>query len=455
MSARILVVDDIESNRKLLKATLEAHYYDVALAKDGFEALTIVTDVRPEIILLDVMMPGLDGFEVCRRLKGNPETRHIPVIMLTALNDPENRVRGLKAGADDFLSKPFKDFALLARLEALARYNAVAKELRDRDSRDGQFSAITREESEELARPGFALVVDSDERLANKTANSIRRSGHTAITWQESKNLDPKTIKCVDIIVLALSGQKHNALKLCATLKHANARKELSILVSCDRQDIDKAAEAFKIGAADMVLNPLDDAELNARIKTQLRRTRYLEMLRRRVDQGVALSVIDQLTGLYNRRYLQSQLDAWMRRSRKTPSPLSVIALDIDHFKQVNDTYGHEAGDEVLKEFSERLLQHVRPKDIVCRPGGEEFLVILPETEGDRACVGAERIRQAIAGEPFHLTRADKIVDITVSAGVACFDQNDARATDLLHRADQALYQAKRGGRNRIESVAA
>lgn len=135
---------------------------------------------------------------------------------------------------------------------------------------------------------------------------------------------------------------------------------------------------------------------------------------------------------------------------------MSVVSADIDHFKAVNDMYGHEAGDRVLQEFANRIMVNVRPKDIVCRPGGEEFLVIMPETSGDLACTAAERIRRAIAAEPFEIDSASgKEIDITVSAGVATYTGDDDTAADMLKRADKALYVAKSAGRNQVKSVAA
>ena len=185
------------------------------------------------------------------------------------------------------------------------------------------------------------------------------------------------------------------------------------------------------------------------------RRRRYIEILRRRVDRGMELSVIDQLTGLYNRRYMETQLDQWMHRAVMGGKPVSVMIADIDHFKQVNDTWGHDAGDRVLKEFSDRLKMHVRPLDIVCRHGGEEFVVVMPETDGDIACTVAERIRGAIASETFEVEGVPTSLQITVSVGVAALDGSRDSADDFLKRADEALYQAKSDGRNRVKSIAA
>ncbi|MEL7113234.1 MAG: response regulator, partial [Pseudomonadota bacterium] len=347
MTARILVVDDIEANRRLMRAKLEARYYAVALASGGEEALQKATQEQPDIILLDVMMPGMDGFEVCRRLKSNLATRHIPVVMLTALTDIDDRLRGLEAGADDFLSKPIEDFALFARLEALMRYILVASELRNRGSAkisQGHFSDF---EQELLDRPSNILVIDQNEKEARRIVDALQTIGHTAQTWQEA-NASGIKFRGLDLVLIALSDQSHDALKLCANLRTLREAKDFSIVVTCRPEDQKLAIEALRIGAFDIVYAPLDMLELQARIRTQTRRKRYIDILRRRVDRGLELSVVDHLTGLYNRRYMLERLQLWMRRSAQSGKPVSIAAFDIDHFKVINDAHGHEAGDQVL-----------------------------------------------------------------------------------------------------------
>ena len=454
MSARVLVVDDILANRRLMQAKLEAKYYTVLLAENGLEAIEKAVRERPQIILLDVMMPGMDGYEVCERLKRDDRTRHIPVVMLTALNDREDRIRGLEAGADDFLSKPLDDFALMARLEALTRYNAVADELRQRESTSNHQVSLSEEELHEAQRPANILVIDGDQTASRRLFAPLEEVGHKVFSWND-RDFSTGENDRLDLIVLALSNQPYDPLKLCARLRSMETTRDVAIIVTCELPDRPLAAQALGLGAGDVIVAPVDTPELTARVRTQLRRTRYIEILRRRLDRGLELSVIDQLTGLYNRRYMLQQLQQWMQRASVGGKPLSIISFDIDHFKRINDEYGHEAGDEVLKEFAARIRSNVRPKDIVCRPGGEEFLVILPETPGDLACVSAERIRHAIASDSFDLKRNEISVDVTVSAGVATFSLEDGTISDLLHQADMALYQAKEGGRNRVESVAA
>ncbi|MEM8616676.1 MAG: PleD family two-component system response regulator [Pseudomonadota bacterium] len=455
MSARILVVDDIQANRRLMQATLQAKYFQVTVAASGQEALDLAVKTQPHIILLDVMMPGMDGFEVCQRLKADERTRHIPVVMLTALTDAKERIKGLQAGADDFLLKPVDSFALISRLETLLRYTAVASELR---KRQGPYApmALTPDEEAELKRTGNILIIDRRSDSAARLASSLRAAGHYAVSWQDFKSGGAPQLRNTDLIILALSDQGHDSLKLLAHLRALETQKEVSILATYAEDDHGRAHRALKIGAGDVICQPIIAEELIARVNTQLRKTIYIDILRQRVDRGMQLSIIDPLTGLYNRRQMISELQRWMRRASGTNAQaLSVIALDVDYFKRINDAYGHQAGDAVLVQIAERLRLNVRPKDIVCRQGGEEFLIIMPETDGAKAALGAERIRQAISAVPFTVTSANDPVSVTVSAGVGVSITGEETVADVLERADQALYRAKREGRNRVIGEAA
>ena len=454
MSARVLVVDDIEANRRVLQAKLEAKYYDVVLAKDGFDALEKVATENPEIILLDVMMPGMDGFEVCKKLKADPTYAHIPVVMVTALNDQEDRVRGLECGAEDFITKPVDDFALMSRIEALMRYNAVARELRDREASGRRMGALDANDQEAIQKPSRVLVLDSNERTAGRHAKVLLEAGHNAITLAQAGSLANAT-NGVDIILLSMMGQSFDPLRLCAHFKMNDRTRALSIIAVCDPGDKQVGIRALELGASDIILTPVDKHELLARVKTQSRRTRYVEILRKRVDRGLELSVIDPLTGLYNRRYMVNQLEQWMHRAVMGGKSVSLLVADIDHFKSVNDSWGHDVGDIVLQEFSKRLKQGVRPMDVVCRQGGEEFVIVMPETSGDIAVTVGERVRQAIASEPFDIKQIGQELNITVSVGVASLKDTRDTPEAFLKRADEALYVAKSSGRNRVESVAA
>ncbi|MBI1400397.1 PleD family two-component system response regulator [Hyphomonas sp.] len=455
MSARILVVDDIEANRRLLQAKLEAQYHSVLLASSGPQAIEIANAHDPEIILLDVMMPGMDGYEVCRRLKANPATSHIPVVMVTALSDAEDRVRGLDAGAEDFLTKPVDDFLLNSRVSTLMRYNAVTSELRKREASGLKTGAVEAALVDEATVSARVFLIDDNPRSSSRIAGMLREQGHRVMTLLESGSMGDLAKERTDVLLISLLSTSFDPLKLCAHFKTSEVTRAVSILLICDPLERAKAVKGLEIGASDVIMAPIDKQELLARVRTQTRRTRYVEILRERVDRGLELSVIDQLTGLYNRRYMNNQLQQFMHRAVIGNKPLSVMMLDIDHFKHINDTYGHQAGDEVLQEIAERLRQNVRPMDVVCRPGGEEFLVILPDTSGDLACAAAERVRRAVAAGTFSVLGDSRHVSVTISAGVSSLNGVDDTMAELMGRADSALYQAKSAGRNRVESIAA
>ncbi|MEL6258812.1 MAG: PleD family two-component system response regulator [Pseudomonadota bacterium] len=455
MSGRILVVDDTETNRRLLQAKLEARYFDVLLAADGFEALDLAAKHKPDIVLLDVMMPGMDGYEVCERLKADASTALIPVVMITALSETEHRIKGLEAGAEDFITKPVQDFHLITRIEALMRYNTVAQELKMRQHGASASGLFDIADQEILDRPTHVLVVDDHPRRASQISMKLNASGFKAKTIFEV-DANPDGWTWVDVIYLSLSAANFDPLRFCARFRMNVKTRSIRIIVAATEDERDIATKALGLGASDIVSEPADLLELSARIRTQTRRKRYLDILRRRVDLGMELAVIDPLTGLHNRRYMVGQMEKWLERSRHDGAPFSIIALDIDHFKSVNDTYGHDVGDGVLREFAARVRNCIRPADIPCRQGGEEFVVLTPNTDLDSALGVAERIRRGVMERPFAIHGAEAPISVTVSAGVAQANMTlETTSLELIGRADDALYKAKSAGRNRVETLEA
>ena len=447
MSARILVVDDIQANVDVLEAKLSAEYYDVLTANRGAKGYEMARREKPDIILLDVMMPDLDGFEVCRRLKADPETRHIPVLMLTALDGRDDRLRGLEVGAEDFLSKPIDDVQLMARVKSLSRLKVVIDELRSREASGRRLGVI---EGRDLADAallgrvgGDVLVVDDNVRQAARIAAALKDGYRVSPIGADSKGPPP------DLIIVSTHAKAFDGLKVIAKMRSSAVMRHLPILAVVEPDDPERALRALELGAHDVITRPIDEDELRARTRTLIRRKRYMDALRNTLDQGLELAVTDQLTGLYNRRFMQTQLGPLVQRAAHGGEPVSVALADIDFFKRINDTFGHDAGDAVLKEFALRFASNTRPTDFACRLGGEEFLVIMPATGGDVAALAAERLRQQVAASPFRL-RDGGGLDVTVSIGVATAGPEDQTADDLIKRADLALYQAKSEGRNRV-----
>lgn len=450
MSARILVVDDLEANRRLLEAKLTAEYYEVLLAQRGEEGVQLAKRERPDLILLDVMMPGgIDGYEACRRLKALPETRHIPVIIITTLDDRENKLRGLQAGAEEFLTKPIDDVQLMARVKSLLSLKIVTDELRAREESGRRMGVI----GEELASDPLDQhrVISGSVLLIDDNANQIGRIKaalgveHRVVLLGEAHNADPP-----DLAIVAVSARSFDAFRVIARMRSGEPTRHLPVLAVVDPDDRARALRALEIGAHDIITRPIDEDEIIARSRTLMKRKRYMDALRRRLDRSLELAITDQLTGLYNRRFIDAQLQPLVQRAHCGGDSVSIMLIDLDHFKRCNDTYGHDIGDAVLREFAVRLASNVRPSDFACRMGGEEFLVIMPRTGGDIACMAAERVRRQTCASPFNAPGLAMPLDVTVSIGVACSDWSGDDVDALLKRADEALYQAKNAGRNRV-----
>ncbi|HVI27380.1 PleD family two-component system response regulator [Hansschlegelia sp.] len=457
MTARVLVVDDIPANRKLLEVRLTAEYFEVTTASDGFQALEVCARAQCDIVLLDVMMPGMDGFEVCRRLKTDPKTHHIPVIIVTALDQPADRVRGLEAGADDFLTKPVVDVALFARVRSLARLKMLGDELRLRaqTTREIGLSDALMEAVSDPGMDGRVLLVDDRENSWRRIAAALAASQTVDVETSPQEALFRAAEGDYDVVLVSLSLDGFDALRLCAQLRSLERTRMTPVVLIAGPDDNARVLRGLEVGVNDYVVRPLDPAELTARIRTQVRRKRYTAQLRSNLQASMELAITDGLTGLHNRRYMEMHLQSLLDQATGRGRPLSALVVDIDFFKSVNDSYGHDAGDDVLREFSRRLKASVRGIDLACRLGGEEFVVIMPETDAAVAQIVAERIRSKTAAAPFAISGGQRSIEVTVSIGVASFLGAEDDAAALLKRADLALYRAKAAGRNRVVADAA
>lgn len=451
MSARVLVVDDILPNVKLLEAKLTSEYYEVLTAMNGEEALRKVVEESPDIVLLDVMMPGMDGFEVCTKIKQNAQTAHIPVVMVTALTDVQDKVRGLESGADDFLSKPINDLALMARVRSLVRLKMSTDEWRVRENTANQLGVMDENTNAMTECPQGAniLIVEDKEFDLQKMTETLAADSHTihgAESGGEAMGLIANNR--FDLIIASLNLRDEDGLRLCSHLKSNERTRSVPLLMVASDEDMERIAQSMEIGAHDYILRPVERSELLARARTQIRRKRFQERLRATYEISLSMALTDSLTGLYNRRYLEVHLDKLLKKNQESKKSLAVLMVDIDHFKPVNDTHGHKAGDEALKVFAHRLQDNLRSFDLVARLGGEEFVAILPDVSEQRAYMVAERLRRAIADEPFNIGLESGPIKITTSIGGTIIDFEEHTVTEVLERADKALYEAKEGGRN-------
>ena len=457
MSARVLVVDDIPVNVKLLETKLSAEYFDVLTATNGVDAIALCEQGLCDIVLTDVMMPGMDGFELCRRLKNSVATAHLPIVMVTALDQPSDRVRGLDAGADDFLTKPVDDTALFARVRSLVRLKSVMDELRARiaGSRGLGMAEALAAATAETGQNGRVLVVDDRPSSFERLTAALGQYHRVDVESDPHRALVRAAEEDVDVVLVSLDLQDFDALRLCGQLRSLDRTRNMAVVLLAEIDDRARILRGLDIGAHDFLVRPIDRNELVARVRTQVRRKRYAERLRDGFQTSLELAVTDALTGLHNRRYLDVHFAALFADAAKRGLPISVLLLDIDRFKSVNDTYGHDAGDEVLREFARRIGTLTRGVDLVARYGGEEIVVVVPEAGASEARAIAERIRERIGTVPFPLTGRGGPLAVTVSIGVASRHAGDTGPAEVLKRADEALYRAKHAGRNQVMAEAA
>jgi two-component system cell cycle response regulator len=258
MTARILVVDDIPANVKLLEVKLTAEYFDVITASDGPSAIELAHSEAPDLILADVMMPGMDGFELCQRLKADPETSHIPLVMVTALSDVSDRVRGLESGADDFLTKPVNDIALFARVRSLARLKQMMDELRVRQAANGDGTLLSEAELElaDGLRDARVLLADPSETLAGKVQSYLAEDGHrTSHVKTGREALDLAQSEAFDLLIVSLHLGKEDGLRLCSQFRSQDDTRHVPILLLLDDEDLPSLPKGLEIGVTCRCIN--------------------------------------------------------------------------------------------------------------------------------------------------------------------------------------------------------
>jgi two-component system cell cycle response regulator len=453
MTAIVLVVDDLLPNVKLLEVKLTSEYYEVVTARSGAEAIEIANQRPIDIILLDVMMPDMDGFETCRKLKSSEKTANIPVVMVTALSETEDRVQGLEAGADDFLTKPINDTALFARIKSLARMKVMLDELRLRDKTGNQLDSMASGVSFNAKDvSGARILIIDDDLVQTKhifSKLSIIKDSVIETLADSTKAIEKMLAENYDLVIISTQLNNADGLRLCSHIRSQEKLRNLPLLILVEENDTKILIKGLELGVNDYLVTPIEGDEVMARVNTQIKRKRYQDALKSTHQQNFNMSITDPLTNLYNRRYFDVHCKSLTEEAIATNKPLILLITDIDHFKSVNDTYGHVAGDEILKQVSARLTTSTRPTDLVARFGGEEFVMVMPNTDLKAAHIIAERIRSSIEDTPFIISAGEGFLKKTTSIGVTKFIPGEA-IEDMLKRADKGLYQAKESGRNKV-----
>jgi two-component system cell cycle response regulator len=337
------------------------------------------------------------------------------------------------------------------------RLKSVTDELRGRAlaSREYGFGDPLAAAAAETGQDAHILLVDDRPASFERLARALDPDHRVVIEPDPHQALIKAAEGEFDLALVSLDLQGFDGLRLCSQLRSLDRTRNMPVVMITGPDDRARVLRGLDIGVHDYLMRPVDRNELVARVRTQVRRKRFSESLRDSVQASMELAITDGLTGLHNRRYLDSHLGGLFDESAQRGRGFAILVLDIDRFKRINDNYGHDAGDEVLREFADRIRCHTRGIDLVARFGGEEVVVVVPDTNLEGARNVAERIRERVEASLFPIHRGSRHIGVTVSIGVAARRGGDAAAKDVLKRADVALYQAKEEGRNRVVANAA
>jgi diguanylate cyclase (GGDEF)-like protein len=369
----ILVVEDSRFQARLLRTLLEKHRYGVRVARNGQEGLDALKNERPSLILSDIVMPVMDGFEMCRIIKSQDELKQIPVVLLTTQSRPQDVLRGLESGADSYVTKPYDESTLLSTIERT-------------------LSVLTVQVPEDLSEQC---------QVAHENQLYLIGAGRR------------------QMINFLLSAYRDAFLQ---NQRLEEARGQLVVLNESLEKMVAERTEALQ-----------------------------QEVAKRRIAQEKLrqLAITDGLTSVFNHRYFMEMGRREFIRVKRYGRQLSLIIMDLDHFKRTNDTFGHNVGDQILQAVAQICLKTFRKVDIFARIGGEEFAALLPETGMEQAWMAAERLRRTVSRTVLRTKQGD--VRLTLSLGVAAVTDETKEFEHLLRMADAALYVAKGNGRDRVE----
>ncbi|MHB8156609.1 MAG: response regulator [Desulfocucumaceae bacterium] len=445
---RVLVVDDEPDTVNLFLAALNDQGFLIESAVNGVQAVEKARSFLPDVILMDVIMPELNGYRATERLKADPATSAIPIILVTGLSKVEDKLRGLESGADDLLSKPFNVQELLSRVHSLIKIKKLQEQLKEMSGRQPLLAHIKKSLS---SYRSHILIVEDDERIRNICKWILDAGGYVVDIVPDGGEAQ-KYLKAAvpDLILLDLMLPDINGLDLVKKLKLDPATQDIPVIIITALDDMKTKVKSFNTGVDDYLVKPVKSLELLARVKVNIRKHLAQQELKYSLSQTFQQSITDPLTGLCNRQYLSTVMDRELALFKRQGRLFSLMIMDIDNFKLVNDNLGHLSGDRVLTQAAQILKDEIRTSDLAVRYGGDEFIIVFCDTREDKALATAQRIREAVENKKFLEGQEQKI---TVSIGLTQASAQDNTGEDIIKRADEAMYQAKRGGKNRVVSL--
>ena len=452
MHGKVLIIDPIATNRIILKVKFSAAYYTVSQALTLAEAIAAIESSRPDIVITADQLPDGTALDLVTRIREQPEAQNIPIIAINCGDDANNHLSLLEAGIDVVLTKPFDDTLLLARVRSLVRSSSVEA---DWNLREGTSRALGFAEIQKTFVPtGRAVLVGPDRDLLDNWTSQMAGylSAHTKVADVDEALYifgTSQNTNIPDVFALVMDEtDPQKILHFLATLKSNASTRHCAVLMVQIHPDQALGAQALDMGANDLMPYGFQPAEMALRINALLRRKKSSDKLRAKIRDGLEAAVSDPLTGLHNRRYAMSQLDRIAEQSVQTGEPFTVMIADMDHFKRINDTHGHAAGDVVLIETANRLRTNLRSVDLLARIGGEEFLIVMPGVPLQDAKGAARRLCHLIGQKSFKKPDGLHTINATISIGLAIGCGHEKTTHRLLDEADKALYAAKTRGRN-------
>ncbi|MCA8884243.1 MAG: diguanylate cyclase [Rhodobacteraceae bacterium] len=460
MAGRLLIYDAVASNRIILRCKLSAACYDVGSADTPDAILPKLREFKPDAVILDADADPVGVRALCRSIGAQPAESAPPVLILSS--SPDEKIAGLEAGAAAVLPKPLNEDFLLASLRRIMRHRQAYQEA-CREARGFQDMGMAEAADEGFAMGRVAFLSRNAQILAGwKNAAAQELSGLRLELLHPDAALAARAPGASPDVYVFLAAEQRpmDGFGLLSELRSRHLTKSARVIVLVDsrRAGADDAARqaamALDLGADDVVLGSFDEAELSCKIRAQIAQKHQLDRLTGVLRSGLRLATRDPLTGLYNRRYAIPRLLRMIEECHRTSRPLALLALDLDRFKLINDTYGHASGDAVLVEVAGRLKEAARPGDLVARSGGEEFLIALPDTGTGEARQVARQMRDLLRRSPVSLPHGGGVIRVTASIGAAMAVPTDetaeAQLDTLMRRADKALYAAKSDGRDTV-----
>ncbi|MES0824791.1 diguanylate cyclase [Ruegeria sp. SCP11] len=464
MSAQgtILVLDGTATNRIMLKVQLTAAWYHVVQGERLQGLAGLLRRSKPDLVLTSQTLPDGTAADVKKLVMANPDLIDVPVVAVAPQNDKAARLKALSDGLDDVLAYPFKDTFLLARVRSLLRTRAETQELQVSSPSDPiGFAEPTAAQIMPAEAARVAILTQSPNTGA-LWRNALSQQTQYKLSAHTPSNLHGFLLGPVPDAILFEVSACPSGLNLLADLKSRGITRHTVLIGVLEDDNAELASEALDRGADAICLTGFCPEETLLRLENQIARKTRRDQMRASLRRGVVESWVDPLTGLHNRRYAMRAMDQIAYQSAQAGQGLAVMLADLDHFKAINDTFGHSAGDCVLAEAATRMAKVVGSAGFIARVGGEEFMIGLSNTTQTKALELARHLCECIREKSFDLPDTLEPISVTVSIGLITTHPNESshppepvQLEGLIKSADSALYAAKSGGRDQVQQSAA